>query len=140
MQKYFEIAYKESLKSLKSNDVPVGAIIVKKGKVISLGHNKRVKNNDVMGHAEIIAINKATKRLKTYNLNDCEMYVTLKPCSMCMEIINSSKLGKVNYLIDKDIHKKEYKCQLEQTSVCNCLNNKYTELLSNFFIKFRGKS
>ena len=140
MQKYFEIAYKESLKSLKSNDVPVGAIIVKKGKAISLGHNKRVKNNDVMGHAEIIAINKATKRLKTYNLNDCEMYVTLKPCSMCMEIINSSKLGKVNYLIDKDIHKKEYKCQLEQTSVCNCLNNKYTELLSNFFIKFRGKS
>ncbi len=77
-------AIKEAKKTLKlSNDIPIGCIIKKDGKILVSAHNLREKNNDVTAHAELIAIQKAQKILKASRLNDCEMYVTLEPCPMC---------------------------------------------------------
>ena len=89
-------------KALKNGDVPVSCIILKDNKVISTGYNMKVKKNDPFAHAEIIAIKKASKKLKTFNLGDCEMIVTLKPCSMCEAVILESRLKKVSYILDKE--------------------------------------
>jgi tRNA(adenine34) deaminase len=71
-----ETAYKE-------NEVPVGAIIVKSGMVIGRGFNQVIRRNSVSSHAEIIAINNASKTINNYRLNECDIYVTLEPCHMC---------------------------------------------------------
>ena len=92
MQKYVNDIINLSKKSLKSNDVPVGAIIVQNGEIIATGYNTREKSNDILGHAEINAIKKATKKINNWNLSMCDLYVTLKPCSMCMEIIKKCRI------------------------------------------------
>lgn len=136
-EKYMKIAYDESLKCLKNNDVPVGAVLVMNDKIIAKSNNMRVKKNNPLYHAEIISIIKASKKLKTYNLNDCELYVTLKPCSMCDAVINIAKIKNVYYLLDKPMNKKEYKTcyNLLQTNVCD----EYMHILNNFFKKLRNK-
>ncbi|MCQ2977290.1 MAG: tRNA adenosine(34) deaminase TadA [archaeon] len=97
-------AIKLAKKSLKHNDVPVGAVIVKNNKIIAKGFNKRNKKNNALYHAEIIAINNACKHLKDWVLEDCEMYVTLEPCVMCSGAIIQSRIKKVYYgaLSDKN--------------------------------------
>lgn len=95
--KYMNEAYKEALKALKIDEVPVGAIIVKDGKIIARAYNKKEMNNNALGHAELIAINKASKKLGTWRLNGCEMYVTLEPCSMCLSALIHSRIDKVYY-------------------------------------------
>lgn len=82
-------------------EVPVAAIVVNKGKIISKAYNKREKTKNPIMHAEVIAIMKACKKLKTWKLDGCEMYVTLKPCDMCSEIIKESRLDKVFYILDQ---------------------------------------
>ena len=78
-------------------DVPVGAVIVKNNKIIAKAFNKKQRKNNALLHAEIIAINKACKKLKSYRLNDCEMYVTLEPCPMCAGAIISARIGKLYF-------------------------------------------
>ena len=73
-------------------DVPVGAVIVKNGKIISLAHNEKEVDNDVTSHAEIVAIRKAEKALNNWRLEDCEMYVTLEPCPMCAWAILQARI------------------------------------------------
>ena len=81
--------------SLKSEDVPVGAVIVQNGEIIGKGYNCREKDNDPTAHAEIMAIKEAAKRLGRWNLSDCEIYVTLEPCPMCAGAIINSRIKKV---------------------------------------------
>ena len=96
--KYFiNQAYKEALKALYIDEVPVGAIIVKDNKIIARAHNLKDSLNLSTAHAEIIAINKASKKLKTWHLDDCIMYVTLEPCVMCAGAIIQSRIKKVVY-------------------------------------------
>lgn len=132
-QKYINEIIKESLKSLKTKDVPIGAIVVYDNKIIGRGHNNRLNTNDVTNHAEIIAIKKASKKTGDWRLNECDLYVTLKPCSMCMEVIKQSRIINVYYLLDKLDYKKEY----NNTHVCNIKDddnkNKYNRILSDFF-------
>ena len=90
-------ALKEAEKARKLDEVPIGAIIVKNGEIISRGHNMREKCQNAIKHAEIIAIDKACKKLKSWRLNDCEIYVTLEPCPMCMGAIINSRMKKVIY-------------------------------------------
>ena len=78
---------KESLRALKHDDVPIAAFIVKNGKIISKAHNSRVQKYLTVNHAEIMAISKANKKLKDFRLFDCDLYVTLEPCDMCMNVI-----------------------------------------------------
>lgn len=96
-QYYMEVAIKEAYKALKYNEVPVGAIIVKDGKIIAKAYNKREKTNDVTKHAEIIAISKACKKLKNWRLEGCTIYVTMEPCMMCCGAIEQSRISKIVY-------------------------------------------
>lgn len=77
-------------------EVPIGAIIVKDGKIIAKGYNTREKTQQALNHAEIIAIKKACKKLKSWRLNDCDMYVTLEPCAMCAGAILNSRIKCVH--------------------------------------------
>ncbi len=97
MKKYIEIALKEAKKSLKSNDVPIGAIIVENDKIIAKGHNTREKTKDITAHAEINAIKKACKKKNTWHLDNCILYVTLEPCQMCLEAIKQARIKQIFY-------------------------------------------
>lgn len=136
----FNILMENTNKSLENNDVPVGAVIVKDGKVLAFGYNTREKDQNVLGHAEINAILEAQKVLKNWNLSGCDLYVTLVPCSMCLEIIKQSRIDNIYYLLDKPTFKREfYKTKLQKINDTN-YENKYAEILSNFFKKLREKN
>ena len=96
-EKYMKLALKEAEKAALLDEVPVGAVIVCKGKVIARAHNKRELNHDPLGHAELLAIKKASKKLQTWRLTDCELYVTLEPCAMCAGAIMWSRFKRVVY-------------------------------------------
>ena len=102
MNQYLDILKKLNFKAKENGDIPVSAIVVKNNLIISKEYNKKIKNNNPFDHAEILAIKKACKKLNTYNLNDCELYVTLKPCKMCKEVINECRIKKVYYYIDQN--------------------------------------
>lgn len=92
---YMRQALKEAEKAYKKLEVPVGAIIVKNGKIIARAHNQKEEKKDTTRHAEILAIQKASKKLQSWRLIDCEMYVTLEPCSMCAGAMINSRIKKV---------------------------------------------
>ena len=102
MNKYMETALKEAEKALKKDEVPVGAVIVENGKIIAKAHNTKEKKQIAIKHAEINAIEKACKKKKSWYLNNCEMYVTLEPCKMCMGAIEESRIKKVVYATARD--------------------------------------
>jgi|TARA_Y100000389_G_C17325808_1_gene445492 tRNA(adenine34) deaminase len=93
---YFDDHMKLAIKMAKTayaqDEVPVGAIVVKDGEVIGAGFNKVIQNNSVSSHAEILAINDASKKIKNYRLKNCEIYVTLEPCHMCAKAIVDARL------------------------------------------------
>ena len=95
--KYMKEALKEAKKAELIDEVPIGCVIVKEDKIIARGHNQRETNQSPIGHAEIIAINKASKKLKSWRLEGCDIYVTLEPCIMCSGAIIQSRIRKVYY-------------------------------------------
>lgn len=94
-EKYMREALKEAKKSYEKDEVPVGAIIVKDGKIIARAHNLKESKKSAIHHAEILAIDKASKKIGAWRLSECEMYVTLEPCPMCAGAIIQSRLKKV---------------------------------------------
>lgn len=96
-EKFMKEALKEAGKAYEKLEVPVGAVIVKDGKIIARGHNLKESKFDTTKHAEIIAIQKASKKLKSWRLIDCDMYVNLEPCSMCAGALINSRIRKVYF-------------------------------------------
>ena len=96
--KYFNIATKEACKAIKSNDIPVGCVVVNKnnGEIVSKSTNLVEKYNNPLMHAEIIAINKATKKLGK-NLSNCTAFITLSPCVMCATAFTYTRIDDVYY-------------------------------------------
>ena len=94
-EKFMKEALKEAKKAYEKLEIPVGCVIVKDGKIIARGHNLKETKKDTTEHAEIIAIKKASKKLDLWRLLDCEMYVTLEPCSMCAGAIINSRIKKI---------------------------------------------
>ncbi len=92
---YMKQAIKEAEKAYSKLEVPVGAVIVKDGKIIARAYNQKESKTDTTKHAEILAIQKASKKLKSWRLIDCEMYVTLEPCTMCAGAIINSRIKKI---------------------------------------------
>ena len=94
-------ALKEASKAYKEDEIPVGCVIVKEGKIIARAHNRKVNKNNTLYHAELIAIDKASKKLDSWRLTGCEMYVTLEPCPMCAGALINSRMSKL-YIGTKD--------------------------------------
>jgi tRNA(adenine34) deaminase len=140
-EKIMKIAFKESKKANKINEIPVGAVIIKNEKIISKGYNMKEKYNDPTMHAEIIAIRKACKKLKDWRLNDCTLFVTMEPCEMCLNVIlecriknivcgiKNKKNNKINDLIKKD----------KINVVYGVYSKEIIEELNAFFQKIREK-
>ena len=100
MEKYMKIAIKEAKKAIKDGDIPVGVVIVRNDKIIVKAHNKKEKNKCSLDHAEMIALKKACKKLKTWHLDDCTMYVTMEPCLMCAGALLQSRIKKIVYGVE----------------------------------------
>ena len=94
-EKFMWQAIKEAQKAYDIGEVPVGAVIVKDHKIVPRAYNRKESGKDTTKHAEILAIQKASKKLETWRLLDCEMYVTLEPCSMCAGAIIQSRIKKI---------------------------------------------
>lgn len=142
MEKYMLEALKEADKAFKLGEVPIGAVIVKDDKIISRAFNKKESSNLATSHAEILAINKACKKLNNWRLLDCTLYVTVEPCLMCCGAIIQSRIKKVIYgttneyygaveSIDNTL--KKYNIEVES----NILQNKCSYILKEFFKKRR---
>lgn len=96
-EKFMKLALKEAKKAAKKKEVPIGAVVVKNGKVIAKAHNLREKTNKATSHAELLAIEKANKKLKSWRLDSCVLYVTIEPCPMCAGAIIQSRVQKLVY-------------------------------------------
>ncbi len=145
---YMRLALKEAQKAEKIDEVPIGAIIVKDGKVIARAHNKKESKNQATRHAEIEAIEKATKKVNNWWLEDCDMYVTLEPCAMCAGALINSRLRAVYY----GAHDKKAGCcgSLYNLPTDSRFNHRLTveggileeecaSILTNYFRKKRNK-
>jgi len=116
-ERYMKEALKQAKKAYEKDEVPVGAIIVKENKIIARAYNEKEYKLDTTKHAEILAIQKASKKLGTWRLKDCDMYVTLEPCSMCAGALIQSRIRKI-YIGTMD----------EKTGACGSVLN----LLQNY--------
>lgn len=96
-EKFMREALKQAEKAASIGEMPVGAVIVQNGKIISRGYNKRETKKNALLHAEITAIDKACRRLGGWRLPNCEIYVTLEPCPMCAGAILNARIEKVYY-------------------------------------------
>lgn len=121
-------------KALKSKDVPVSCIIVKNNKIIAQEYNKKNKKNNPIAHAEILAIVKAAKRNKTWNLNDCELYVSMEPCNMCKAVLNEARIKKVYYILEK---KKNVNDTTTYEMLTDAENKYFLSEIKEFFINKR---
>ena len=102
MKNFMEEALNLAKKAFRKGEVPIGAVIVKNGKIIAKGFNKREKSQNAIKHAEIIAIEKACKKEKSWRLEDCDIYVTLEPCAMCATAISFARIKNIYYAADDE--------------------------------------
>ena len=121
VRKFMLAALAEAEKALKADEVPVGAVIVKDGKIIAKAHNLTEKKQIATCHAEILAIKKACKKLKSWRLNGTEIYVTTEPCAMCAGAIANARIDKVYF----GAYERKSGCAESKYPVLtdNCLNH-----------------
>ena len=96
-ERYMRLALAQAKRALVKEEVPVGAVVVSGGKIWGRGHNRSVGRNDPTAHAEIEAIRRACRTRKNYRLNDCDLYVTLEPCPMCLGAAVHARLKRIVY-------------------------------------------
>lgn len=100
-EKYMRIALKEAKKAQEEDEVPVGCILVKDDKIIARAHNKKENSKSPLAHGEILAIQKACKKIDAWRLNGVTLYVTLEPCPMCAGAILESRIDRVVYGVEE---------------------------------------
>jgi len=145
--KYMKSALKEAWKAYEKGETPVGAIVVKDGRIIARAHNLRETKKDSIAHAEILAIRKASAKLDAWRLLDCDLYVTLEPCTMCAGAIIQSRIRRVFYGADDpkagaagsviDIFEKDFNHKVEVYK--GIMEEECSEVLKNFFKELRNK-
>ncbi|MBQ5411369.1 MAG: nucleoside deaminase, partial [Bacteroidales bacterium] len=96
-ERYMQEALREARMALEEDEVPIGAVIVCRGRIIGKGHNMTERLHDPTAHAEMIAITAATEALGGKYLNDCTLYVTVEPCPMCSGALNWAQIGRIVY-------------------------------------------
>lgn len=144
--RFMREAIRQARKAEKIEETPIGAVIVHKGNVIARGYNKRETKKNCLCHAEIMAINKACKKLGGWRLPECDLYVTLEPCPMCAGAIISARLDNVYFgAYDKKSGCAGSNINLFEEGRFNhnvrviggCMESESAELLSEFFKKIR---
>ena len=138
---YMEIALEEAKKAYSKGEVPVGAVIVKDGEIIARAHNLKETLKSAIAHAEILAIEEASKIIGDWRLNGAEMYVTLEPCSMCASAIAQARISKLHIgTFNKDmgacgtiLNILDYHIFNSYVTTNWCYNNECSELISKFF-------
>jgi tRNA(adenine34) deaminase len=88
-------ALKEAAKGAVRGEVPVGAVIVRSGRIVARGSNRPVKDSDPTAHAEIVALRKAARKARNYRLPDCDLYVTVEPCAMCLGALVQARIRRL---------------------------------------------
>ncbi len=144
---YMNIAIEEAEKAYSKEEVPVGVVIVKDGEIISRQHNLKEEKKLTIAHAEILAIEEASKKLNNWRLSGCHMYVTLEPCPMCASAIAQSRISKLFIgTFNKDmgacgstINLLDYDIFNWKVDVKWCYNQKCSDLLTSFFENKRSK-
>lgn len=133
-EKMLKTLFKLAKRSLVENEFPVSAIIYDSNGIISTGYNKRNRTKKTTDHAEIIAVEKANKKLKNWNLENKCMVVTLEPCDMCKAVLKEARLKKIFYIIPRYKFKKQYKCTIfEQFELRDERVDKYRSDITHFF-------
>ena len=146
---YIRQALEEAQKSIGAGEVPVGAVVVSDGEILSLAHNQTISSQDPTAHAEIVAMRRACQKINNYRLTDCDLYVTLEPCPMCAGALILSRIERVvfgaydpkggsvgsltNILeVNGYNHKVDYTGGIEENSC--------SQLLTSFFKNIRKKN
>ena len=93
--RFMRLALREARRALEEDEVPVGAVVVHGGQVIGRAHNRPVHLHDPSGHAEILALRRAGRKLANYRLSECSLYVTIEPCAMCAGAMVQARLRRV---------------------------------------------
>ena len=143
---FMQAALDCAAKALKKGEVPIGAVVVSGGKIISRGYNKRTKKQIATAHAEIEAIEKACKKLKSWRIPECEIYVTLEPCPMCMGAMLNARIKKV-YFGAYEAKGRSMTVQLAESNLLNhrieveggVMREECAEILSSFFSQMRER-
>ena len=144
--KFMKAALKCAEKALEEGEVPIGAVVVCDGKIIGRGHNRRTKKQMATAHAEIEAIDKACKKQNSWRIPECEIYITLEPCPMCMGAILNSRIKKVYF----GAYEAKGRSMTNELASSNLLNHtveveggimeeECKSILSNFFSDMRKK-
>lgn len=148
-EKFMKLALKEAKKAFEKEEVPIGAVIVRNGIIVARAHNLRETKKQACAHAEILAIQKACKKLDKWRLDDCDMYVTIEPCAMCAGAIMNARIknlyigamepkfgsvgSKINILEDV-VYNHEVSVT---TGVCE---DKCLDIMQDFFKKLRERN
>lgn len=145
--KFMKAALRCAQTALKEGEVPIGAVVVLDGKVIARGHNRRTKKQIATAHAEVEAIEKACKKLKSWRIPECEIYVTLEPCPMCMGAMLNARIKKCYF----GAYEAKGRTLTGEIANANLLNHKIeveggvmeeecAAVLSNFFKEMRSRT
>ena len=141
MKEYFmKKAYCEAKKAYKNDEITVGCFIVCENEIVACGYNKKERKNNALMHAEIIAIDKACRKLGSWRLDNCNIYVTLEPCMMCMGAIIESRIRNV-YYGTKNKNEQMYVFNIIDrfVNLYNVNDADCSKILSDFFINKRKK-
>ena len=140
-------ALKRAKKGLAQGEVPVGAVIVHEGKVVSSGYNRRTKTQTALSHAEMYAIDRACKKFGSWRLPECDLYVTLEPCPMCMGAALNARVRKIYF----GAYEQKGRSMTAELAASNLLNHtleveggvleeECSEVLSGFFRSMRART
>lgn len=141
MNNFMNIALEEAELGYKEGEIPVGAVIVSNNKILCRTHNEKEKYKNALKHAELLAIDYATNLMGDWRLNECDIYITMEPCLMCVGALIQCRIKNIYYLIDnpkfgglKKINMNEYNHKINIIKIDNeRLINNYKELLKTFF-------
>ena len=145
-EKYMKEAIKQAKKAAAIGDVPIGCVIVEDDKIIARAYNQRNKKKTTLAHAELLAIQKASKKVNDWRLEDCTMYITLEPCQMCAGAIVQARVSEVvigsmnpkagcagSILNMLEMHEFNHQVKVER----GVLKEECSEMLSAFFRRLR---
>lgn len=146
-EKFMKAALKCAKKGLEEGEVPIGAVVVLDGKIISRGRNRRTKKQLATAHAEVEAIERACKKLNSWRIPECEIYVTLEPCPMCMGAMLNARIKKVYF----GAYEAKGRSLTKEIAAANLLNHvieveggvmeeECADILSTFFKEMRART